>query len=182
MSKKKTPAKPKAKSKPKAKEDLKNYTYDEDTDTFFDKNGEKVAHQGTINILKGRSKGWPKGFCPNKNGRPKGSKNRASTLRDLIDLTVMDASGNPMPNPLDKSEKKISYEKAIMVALIKKALKGDVRAIQEIQDTIYGKLDEQQVIKNPDGSAAFTPTSEMTDAQLEKLTAVIAGFSKDKSK
>jgi len=56
---------------------------------------------------------------PENAGRPKGKKNRATVLKQLLKL--------------GDTETKVNQ------ALIDKAIQGDVRAFQEIYDTIFGK-------------------------------------------
>ena len=91
--------------------------------------------QGTKNLMAGKADNWKKGQSGNPAGRPKGSKNRSTVIAELLSLNLTNAEGGFVPNPLDPKEKKITYEKAIMVALVKRALKGNVPAIQEIQNT-----------------------------------------------
>lgn len=156
--KKKEPSKqkpPKAEAA-KAKE-LKNYTLNMDDGHYYDKAGKKVTHKGTINLLKGRYSSWKKGQSGNPAGRPQGARGRATLLKDLLDLNVRNEQGGEVPNPLDPKEKKISYEKAIMVALIKKALAGNIVAIQEVQNTLHGKIkDETDVTLQQDEPLEIT--------------------------
>lgn len=141
----KTPAKKTAKKKFYTK-DLKNYTFDEAQEKWFDLKGNEVTHAPTLNILRGRVSGFKKGQSGNPAGRPKGAKNRSTLLKELLELTVRSKTGM-MKHPLDPSKKSIDYQTAVMVALIKKAMSGDVKAIQEIQDTMYGKIkDETDVL------------------------------------
>lgn len=86
---------------------------------------------------------FKKGQSGNPAGRPKGSRNRSTILNELLQLPVLDSKGKKKINPLDKKDKHISYEKLIMIALIKKAAEGDVKAIREIQDTMYGKIKDE---------------------------------------
>lgn len=72
---------------------------------------------------------------PANRGRKKGSKNRSTVLKKWLSVKrEIDAKRNP------KGEKVTgTVEDEIMLALIGKALKGDVAAIKEIQDSMYGK-------------------------------------------
>lgn len=144
---KKTPAKKKPASKKapakqgNKRKDLKNYTYKDGH--YYDKEGKKVTHSGVINLLNGKTNNWKKGESGNPNGRAKGSKNRSTILKELLELDMLAADGKKMGNPLNPDEESITYEKAVMVSLIKRALKGDVRAIREIQDTVHGKIKDE---------------------------------------
>lgn len=80
-----------------------------------------------------KPKPFKKGQSGNPNGRPKGSRNRSTILKEILE-TLSD-----FQNPLSKSKEKMEVEKAIDLAIIGKALKGDVNAYKEIKDTVYGK-------------------------------------------
>ena len=62
----------------------------------------------------------------NKKGYPKGVKNRSTILKELL------AIGDT--------------EKEVNNAIIKLALQGDVRAYQEIMDTVYGKNKDVKIV------------------------------------
>ena len=68
---------------------------------------------------------FEKGKGGNPNGRPKGSKNRRTIVREILDM-------------VDKPSGKSNAE-AITAALVKKALKGDVNAFKELMDSGFGK-------------------------------------------
>lgn len=73
------------------------------------------------------------GQSGNPSGKAKGAKNRSTILKKWIaaDCTILDPeSGKEIPGTL---------EDKIALALIGKAIKGDVPAIREIYDSIYGK-------------------------------------------
>ena len=60
-------------------------------------------------------------------GRPKGRKNRSTIIRELLALP-------------DKDGKHKNNEYKMINALMEKAQGGDITAIREVQDTMYGKL------------------------------------------
>lgn len=72
---------------------------------------------------------WEPGQSGNPDGRPKGSKNRSTIIRELLALNVKDPEGKDVTN-----------EVLVNHALLTKALGGDLGAIKEIQDTVYGKI------------------------------------------
>ena len=78
---------------------------------------------------------WTKGESGNPSGRPKGSKNRSTILRELTELRV---------KQIDKvtgEEVWVSNEYRMAMAVIEKAIaKGDHQALNMIYDNIYGKL------------------------------------------
>lgn len=87
---------------------------------------------------------WQAGQSGNPTGKPKGALNRATILKRYLAASVKDA---PTDIPIEL-EGKITVEEAIALALIKKALSGDIAAIKEIQDTVHGKLTDSSEIKH----------------------------------
>lgn len=82
---------------------------------------------------------WPPGVSGNPNGRPKGSKNRSTIARMLADMEIEGTE-------LNGKTGMFTAESLYMAALVRKALEGDINAIKELQDTLYGKLtDKSQV-------------------------------------
>lgn len=143
----------KARAKDKASADkvidsTPNYEKRSDGKWYNKKNGELVTKAGTITLLENRHGLYKKGQSGNPKGYPKGRRNRSTVLRELLELTLKDKRGKNMPNPLDPSEKAITVEKAIMTALVKKALGGDVNAIREVQDTLFGKIKDKVEISD----------------------------------
>jgi len=78
-----------------------------------------------------------KGERRNPNGRPVGSKNRKTLLKKWLELNAN------VLKPITNEETAGTVEDAVYLALIKKALEGDVNAIKEISDTMYGKLTDK---------------------------------------
>ena len=79
-------------------------------------------------------KHFEKGQSGNPKGRPKGSKNRSTIVREILNLMVQvkDDEGN------DKWQ---SNEYLIVQAMVNKAIeKGDVAAFNALYDNLYGKL------------------------------------------
>lgn len=85
-------------------------------------------------------KPWRKGQSGNPDGRKQGSKNVSTIVRKLLEQNAIDEilfSSNL--NDLAKG-KPTSYAQAMVLAMIKKALEGDVRAVKwlaERQDRSY---------------------------------------------
>ena len=77
---------------------------------------------------------WSKGESGNPKGRPKGSKNRSTILRELTELRVQDV------HPVTGEEIWVTNEYRMAMAVIDKAIaKGDHQALNMIYDNIYGK-------------------------------------------
>ena len=84
----------------------------------------------------------PKGAKPfkkgderiNTDGRPTGSKNRATLVREIIQAV------SNQKNELTGKEESIEYQYAMVARLVKKVLDdGDVQAFRELMDSAYGK-------------------------------------------
>lgn len=73
------------------------------------------------------------GVSGNPAGKPKGAKNRSTVLKELYAMMIEGQK-------LDGTKEKMSVEQAVMHALINKMMAGDVAAIKEGQDTVYGKV------------------------------------------
>src|SRR5689334_9559598 len=82
-------------------------------------------------------KPFKKGQSGNPNGRPEGARNRSTVLRALLE-TVCDFT-----NPITLRKESADLETQIMIALAARARRGDVTAIKEIQDTVYGKVSDK---------------------------------------
>jgi len=76
---------------------------------------------------------FKEGESGNPNGRPKGVKNRSTILKKWLEIKTT------FKNPETKQDEDGTVEDKIALALITKAIKGDVSAIKEIQDSVYGK-------------------------------------------
>jgi hypothetical protein len=73
----------------------------------------------------------------NKGGRPKGSKNRSTLVRELLEAR------------LDENH---TYAQAMTKAVMEKALGGDTTAWEKLFDSAFGKVTDKQELTNPDGS------------------------------
>jgi len=82
-----------------------------------------------------------KGEIRNPNGKPVGTKNRKTLLRKWLELNAN------VLTPITGEQQPGTIEDAVYIALIKKALEGDVNAIKEINDTMYGKITEKHEIE-----------------------------------
>jgi hypothetical protein len=75
-----------------------------------------------------------KGQVLNPNGRPKGSKNRATILKKWAGVKIK------IKNPEDENEEiEVTALDEIVLAQIAKARTGDTQAFKEIMDGIFGK-------------------------------------------
>lgn len=74
-------------------------------------------------------------------GRPKGAKNRATILKKWIAIAAK------IKHPESDEDIEGTMEDKVNLALLSKALSGDVQAIKEINDTLYGKITEKAEVK-----------------------------------
>lgn len=78
-----------------------------------------------------------KGETANPNGRPKGTRNRATIVREWLETM------ESYVNPITKEKERLSQADIITLALINKARKGDVAAYKELMDSCFGKISDQ---------------------------------------
>ncbi len=76
------------------------------------------------------------GESGNPHGRPKGSRNLSTILREVLDEEI------EITLPNGQKEKK-PFAEVIARKLIKKAVEGDIRAIREIWDRCEGKATQE---------------------------------------
>jgi len=77
------------------------------------------------------------GECGNPAGRPKGSRNRASIVKEWLE--VMES----VKNPITGLKETLQQQDIMTLALIKKARAGDVNAYKELMDSAHGKIVEK---------------------------------------
>ena len=85
-------------------------------------------------------------YQPEKNGRPKGSKNRSTIAKYWLSIE------QDLKNPLNGNTEKMSQEDLMTLALIKKAREGDVNAYKALMDSDYGapvQQIEQTIVEQP---------------------------------
>jgi hypothetical protein len=108
------------------------------------------------------AKPFKKGQSGNPAGRPEGSKNRATILRRLLETKTV------FTNPLTLQKETVSLEERVMIALIARASRGDITAIKEIQDTLYGKQSNVNLNFTPEELQSLT--DEEFDALYSKVS------------
>jgi hypothetical protein len=83
---------------------------------------------------------WKEGDpSPNPSGRPKGSRNLSTILREMLEEEI-DVN-------IDGVKLRKQFQEVIIRKLLKKANEGDIRAITEVFDRTEGKA--TQVIETP---------------------------------
>ena len=95
---------------------------------------------------------FPKGVSGNPNGRPKGTKNRSTLVRELLEME------STFDNPLTEQSVKLSYVEQIIIVQIAEARKGNVQAFRELMDSAFGKIKEVHQINEKEPETEFVVT------------------------
>jgi hypothetical protein len=77
---------------------------------------------------------FKKGQSGNPNGRPKGRRNRATLVREWLEVS------QKIKNPITGLVENLEQQDIMTLALIKKAREGDVQAYKELMDSGHGKV------------------------------------------
>ena len=80
--------------------------------------------------------GFKPGESGNPNGRPKGTRNRSTIVKQWLEVE------QKAKNPISGKEEVLEQQDLITLALLKKAREGDVQAFKELMDSAYGKLNQ----------------------------------------
>ena len=84
---------------------------------------------------------WKEGESGNPNGRPKGSRNRATIAKKWLEMA------RKLQNPLTGELESVSVEDEITLAQILKANKGDTNAYKALMDSAHGAPINQTELK-----------------------------------
>ena len=74
----------------------------------------------------------PKGVSGNPNGRPVGKKSRSTLLKKWLEVS------ETIENPLTAQIEQLTQEDLMVLAMIRKAIGGDVNAFKAVMDGRYG--------------------------------------------
>jgi hypothetical protein len=97
---------------------------------------------------------------PVNRGRKEGTLNRSTILRYWMDQPV------EVLNPISRQKQNGTVEDEVVLALVTKARQGDVPAIRETLDTLYGKLTDKSELS---GSVDVNmPSVEELNKQFEE--------------
>lgn len=77
---------------------------------------------------------WKKGESGNPAGRPKGSRNRSTIVKEWLEVK------EKVKNPITGQTEELEQQDIMTLALINKARKGDVYAYKELMDSAYDKV------------------------------------------
>jgi hypothetical protein len=110
---------------------------------------------------KGR-KSWEPGQSGNPDGKPAGTRNRATYIQKYADAVLRDKDGKTKEQPFKMDGGPLTVEEAMDLAQIKKALNGDTNAYTVVKNTLYGKIPD--VIQG--GDPAHPINISQTEAPL----------------
>jgi hypothetical protein len=77
------------------------------------------------------------GESGNPSGRPKGSRNRSTLVREWLEVKQKER------NPITGQTEELEQQDMMTLALIKKAREGDVQAYKELMDSAHGKIEQK---------------------------------------
>lgn len=118
-------------------------------------------------------KPFEKGVSGNPNGMPKGIEHSKTRLKRILTLL------KEVPNPETKQLEKYSYLELMDLKQVKKALKGDTRAYQEILDRFEDKPTQRVEQKNENTNINITPTDIPIPELIESLKKIQGGDIQD---
>lgn len=98
---------------------------------------------------------FEKGKSGNPNGRPKGSRNRSTIVRQWLEVK------ETIKNPITQEMEELEQVDIITLGLIKKARKGDVQAFRELMDSGFGKI--LQEVHNVNSEMSYDEAKEIID-------------------
>jgi hypothetical protein len=134
---------------------------------------------------------FKKGETANPNGRPVGSKNVSTVLKELLQqMAPGDVVGSKFIKEFCKGRKQVTNAEAIVARLLYAAIiKGDLKAIKEIVDRAEGKamqridMDMQvadwREVSEATGIAEIEFIREMEDVTREAKAELLLGESTD---
>jgi len=97
-------------------------------------------------------------------GRPKGSRNRSTIVREWLEATYKKV------NPITGQNETLQIQDHLVISLIGKALKGDVQAFRELFDSGHGKVSELlDVTSKGESIAQEKLSSEERRMMIDKL-------------
>ncbi len=88
---------------------------------------------------------FKKGESGNPAGRPVGSRNRSTIVREWLEVKKQTR------NPITEQDEELQVQDMMVLSMIGRALKGDVNAFKELMDSGYGKLLNYNEVTGKDG-------------------------------
>lgn len=113
----------------------------------------------------------PHNFKPGQSGNPKGREKGAHNRSTIVKKWL--TANMPVVDPITKKKVKGTVEDNIVMAIIGKAMKGDVQAFKELMDSSYCKASQQvDVTTLGEAITKKADLSNLTDEELETMAAI----------
>lgn len=118
------------------------------------------------------------GEIRNPNGRKKGTRNRSTIIREIIEAAAWKTflKEHKMSLPDDPNVEPKTVADQLGVALVLKAMSGDVSAMKEVMDSAYGKLVEKSEVGH-----SFNQMGKIEVGSAEEKTALSFDVGSDPS-
>jgi len=123
---------------------------------------------------------WVKGVSGNPNGRPKGAKSLTGVLADMMDANELELKVT-IQKPDKEPEEKIfsikadqSMKYAISLALVAKAIQGDMSAINCIFERIEGRVETRKPGESDEKDEWNSLTDDQKRAKIIELIPRVA--------
>lgn len=112
---------------------------------------------------------WKKGEpSPNPKGRPKGSRDRATIIREWLNAE------ESVKNPITGKRQRLSQSDIMTLALVKKARNGDIAAFRELMDGAFGKIPDKQELTGKDGAPMQIEPIDLSGVSTSALAEIMA--------
>lgn len=125
-----------------------------------------VTHQGTRNLLAYKAPAWKPGQSGNPDGKPPGP-NRSTILKAILSIPMTKEQKDEALKKLGIDATGCNIEDFIDLKLVGLALDGDLKAIQEIKDTLHGKMAEVRKIGGDDDGVPLRVRRIIDDVPLD---------------
>ena len=86
---------------------------------------------------------FQKGQSGNPAGRPKGSRNRSTIMKEILEMAAVQSVKDHQKIVMGNDFQPDTVADQIAAAIVMKALGGDVAAFKELMDSAYGKLTDK---------------------------------------
>ena len=112
---------------------------------------------------------FKEGQSGNPAGRPRGSRNIKTILRELLDLT------EEARNPITGETHEVTQLDIMLAKLVTMAKHGDLAAFDRVADRLEGRPDQKTKSENVNTNLEVTPETldKLTDDQIARMAAIV---------
>lgn len=124
----------------------------------------KTDKRGTNPNSLANLKSFTKDKRPKNPGAKKGSTHVAVTIQKYLD------AAESILNPITKKKERLTQIEIMVLGLIGKSRKGDVRAFKELVDRVYGQAEQNiNFLTSQSDKAEAEITNETTDEEASRI-------------